>query len=69
MIRFQAGGWGVHRCEGVERGLLVSESARGVSDFRWVVGAFIGARGLRGGYWRVKVGESCENLGGRLSFL
>ena len=47
----------------------MEERARGVSDFRWVVGAFIGARGLRGGYWRVKVGESCENLGGMLSFL
>ena len=47
----------------------MSESARKLCDFRREGGAFIGARGLRGGYWRVKVGESCENLGGMLSFL
>ena len=47
----------------------MSESVRKLCDFRWVVGAFIGARGLRWGYWRAKVGESCENLGGGVSFL
>ena len=54
---------------GVARGLLVSESVRKLCDFRWVVGAFIGARGLRWEDWRAKVGGNCENLGGRLSFL
>ena len=48
---------------------FVEEMARGVSDSRREVGAFIGARGLRWEDWRAKVGGNCENLGGRLSFL
>ena len=37
----------------------MSESARGVSDFRWEVGAFIDADGCEGG---VLAGESGRKL-------
>ena len=44
--------------ESVEWGLLVGESARGVFDFRWEVGAFIGVDGCEG----VIGGRECAGI-------